>query len=268
MAVAVKPALKKIEELEKELKKIFPENYVSEFVKVKQANLKFFDNGVAIDKFVKREKFNDFFFEKLSRTGLEADFDDKPERIDRAIDLVFFFSAFLKYEKFSLEEKNSLRDKILRLKAELIKSIWWYGERGRLEDLDLLNEKKTKADEEIKIVCRQSQQKIIERCLKELLEFFELNPAEFLKSVKNTIAECESVEYPDFKKLFDAKNPSRVIEVYKEIKDILKNSYNSEDVKEWLNAPNRIFEGYTPRESLIKGKTFQVLYFLRKLQWG
>jgi hypothetical protein len=265
MTFGVKPALEEeIESLENNI----PTQYRSDFTKIKQANLEFLSNGHSIDNFIVRERFVRFF-ERIYDAELKNNLEDQAAHIDRIIDLLFFFNVFLKSERISLGEKNILKHKTHNLRVRLEKCIWWFGEKGKLEDLEILYEKGPKIREEgIAIKILQSEQKIVDRDLKDLLEFFNLNSEEFLQSIENTIVECESVEHPDFKKLFDAKGPNRVIEVYFEIRDILKTSYSLEDVNVWLNVPNKIFEGNTPKEYLIKGKVFQVLYFLIKMEWN
>jgi hypothetical protein len=269
VSAAAMPALKKIEKLEKEVKKVLPAGYVYEFDKVKQANLEFFDNGDSVDSFIKRKKFNHFFFKKLSRTDFEAGFDDKSERIDRVIDLVFFFSVFLKYEKFSLEEKNSLRDKISSLKYELIKSIWWYGERGGLEDLDLLNEKKTKADEEIRIVCEQSQLKIIDRHLKKLQEFFDLDAKQLLRIIEEMIVNRRTETFAPLPDYFVPPSHSKAILQLTETKDRLERLFPAKAaVKEWLATPKSDLLEKTPIEAIKEGKVFRVLQLILPFEEG
>ncbi len=258
---------KKLELLEKSIPNVKQNN---EFSAIKRQNLMYvsepFDisSETEFDTFIQRTTFEKFI-NKISTNALEEKAVEATH-IDRLLSLVVFFKIFCQYQKLGFTEKTSLETLLSKLEKKLTATIWWFGEQGKIEELDFLQEVRIKATDDIRQLITQSQEKILARNTNNLLDFFNLRSDELLQSIDNTIKECESIKHPDFQKLFDAKKPTRVIEIYSEIKKVLEGSYGSNDVKKWLLMPNKVFEQNTPIEYLIRGKVFQVLYFLRKVE--
>jgi hypothetical protein len=253
-----------LEELKK-LENETPKRHLSDFNKVREKNLAHLKLITSIDDFKVREKFGQFFG-RLHRAGLNPNLEYKAEHIDRLMDLLFFFNVFLKYERLSTGEHNLLQDFYQSLLEQLKKCIWWFGEQGTEDDLDLLHEIKTKSVDGIKTDINKAQRQIIERCLKDLGEFYGLNSTVLLKSIEVTIENCQNLVHPSLQHLFDAKYPSEVISPLRESKKLLEKRGSSEAVQKWLITSVKNFKGDTPKQALLKGRVLQVLYHLRKIE--
>ena len=78
-----------------------------------------------------------------------------------------------------------------------------FGEQGKIEELDFLQEVRIKATDDIRRLITQSQEKILATNTNQLVGFF-CNlclDSELLQSIDNTIKQCESIKHPDFQKL-------------------------------------------------------------------
>lgn len=267
--IATKQALEKTIET---LGDAIPRRYISEFNKVKEKNLKHLEsngaNNVDLNSFVVRERFVKFFG-KIHKAGLTELQENKAEHVDRLIDLLFFFDKFLKYERISLGEKDLIkRDYIVSLKNKLNKCIWWFCEQGIEEDLDWLEKIKAKTAGEIKRDVTEAQQKIVNRHLKYLLEFFDIDSSEIITAVEEMIANRRIEPFAKLPEMFVPESFSQALTQLSETKRLARELLIEEDIKDWLNTPQKVLLSKTPRDAILAGKGFRVLQILIRFGEG
>jgi hypothetical protein len=164
------------------------------------------------------------------------------------------------YRKLHLLRPESLED--------LITNIYWFSQQGSPKDLDILYKARFDphhSSAETLEKLNWAEQLIIKRTLTELPGFFNFTPCEVARVNEATIAKSKAVTSPYLRKVTIAERPSQVISQLNKIKAFLQNRFDPQRISRWLSTPLEVFEGKSPRDALLEGKTFQVLHLLERM---
>ncbi|HEX8495375.1 MAG TPA: MbcA/ParS/Xre antitoxin family protein [Pyrinomonadaceae bacterium] len=146
----------------------------------------------------------------------------------------------------------------------LIKALWWMGQRGREEDLDLLQKVRGGAwanSEEVIRATGNAEQNIIQRVFdpdRKLQQFFGVGPAELTRLLgvgrkATTLASQGARESADH---------------LQAIRQSLTDLFEREEIERWLRAPNEMFDGKIPLEAMVGGQLRRVRQLLTRIEEG
>jgi uncharacterized protein (DUF2384 family) len=146
----------------------------------------------------------------------------------------------------------------------LIEALWWMGQRGREEDLDLLQQVGMGAwsdSEEVMRATSNTEQNIIQRMFdpdRKLQQFFGVGPAELTRLLgvgRKATALASQV----------AREAAEQLQA---ISQSLTDLFEREEIDRWLRAPNEMFDGKTPLEAMIGGQARRVRQLLTRIEEG
>jgi hypothetical protein len=161
------------------------------------------------------------------------------------------------YRKLHLLRAESLED--------FIATIHWFSQQGGQKDLDLVYKARAHASADTVVELHRAEQLIIKRTLKELPGFFNFTPCEVARVNEATIAKSKTVTSPYLRKVVTAERPTQVISQLNKIKAFLQSRFDQQRISRWLSTPLEVFGGKSPRDALLEGQTFQVLYLLERM---
>lgn len=170
-----------------------------------------------------------------------------------------------------LKNKGEYIERLLTLRHAIDKErleiqVHWFANQGNEQDLDWLREIKVNCENPLLDVVIRAQEQIVKRELPSFLSYFELSAEEFIQSIETTIANCQRVEHPELKRVFDASSAGDVLSAYAEIMALLKLRNTLYETRAWFNTPIKNFRDETVKTALVSGKVLQVLYYLRKVE--
>lgn len=176
----------------------------------------------------------------------------------------------------TLRNKSESFDRKLELlrtnsQENRVKILNFLSQKGSAAALDLLFKIKSKSHfktTEVREAVRRAEKGIIKREFKDLLAFFEFSPEQLSEVIEATIDKCSKVTSPQLKRAFNAERPLQVTKALRQIKAALEDFFEQPRIEEWFNTPLKAFDRMTPREALLKGLTFPILYLTKRFDEG
>lgn len=149
---------------------------------------------------------------------------------------------------------------------EFLKALWWLSQRGRSQDLDLL--------ELLRVSHRTTglilstliwvEQEILAREERELLDFFMIDPKQLLESINAAIQASAGNQYHNQTKFKSTVHASTAIRKLRETQQLLGRSMRVNETEKWLATPQVRIGRKTPRDLLLSGEVQRVLELLKE----
>ena len=150
---------------------------------------------------------------------------------------------------------------------DFTRSLWWIANQGKAKELDLIEQIEPQfyyKSKEITFIVDQAKKAIFKRESNTLMTFYAMTLDELTEAFEKMTLNLREEPFAPLPDLFVPATRGKAIIQLAETKDMIKKVYKGDEVKNWLETPNRHFLSETPKNVILKGKGFRILqHFIR-----